>query len=105
MIVCQLAVKVVMEASLVDSIAVHISKSLIKEPVLAKEGVGCPHLSVSFCLLLRAASRLCSMAALVPTLQVMAAVHDVSPLLRYLLPPLVQSVFISSSGEACSMYV
>lgn len=45
------------------------------------------------------------MAALVPTLQVMAAVHDVSPLLRYLLPPLVQSVFISSSGEACSMYV
>uniref|UniRef100_A0A3P9C595 HEAT repeat-containing protein 1 n=1 Tax=Maylandia zebra TaxID=106582 RepID=A0A3P9C595_9CICH len=40
MIVCQLAVKVVMEASLVDSLAVHISKSLIKEPVLAKEGVG-----------------------------------------------------------------
>lgn len=103
MIVCQLAVKVVMEASLVDSIAVHISKSLIKEPVLAKEGVGC------LIVLLqnqkegavgpRAASRLCSMAALVPTLQVMAAVHDVSPLLRYLLPPLVQSVFISSSGE------
>lgn len=68
-------------------------------------GVTSSHLSVSFCLLLRAASRLCSMAALVPTLQVMAAVHDVSPLLRYLLPPLVQSVFISSSGEACSMYV
>lgn len=41
MIVCQLAVKVVMEASLVDSLAVHISKSLIKEPVLAKEGLGC----------------------------------------------------------------
>uniref|UniRef100_A0A8P4KGS8 HEAT repeat-containing protein 1 n=1 Tax=Dicentrarchus labrax TaxID=13489 RepID=A0A8P4KGS8_DICLA len=41
MIVCQLAVKVVMEASLVDTLAVHISKSLLKEPVLAKEGVGC----------------------------------------------------------------
>lgn len=41
MIVCQLAVNVVMVASLVDSLAVHISKSLIKEPVLAKEGVGC----------------------------------------------------------------
>ncbi|XP_039869962.1 HEAT repeat-containing protein 1 isoform X2 [Simochromis diagramma] len=103
MIVCQLAVNVVMEASLVDSLAVHISKSLIKEPVLAKEGVGC------LIVLLqnqkegavgpRAAGRLCSMAALVPTLQVMAAVHDVSPLLRYLLPHLVQSVFISSSGE------
>lgn len=41
MIVCQLAVKVVMEAGLVDTLAVHINKSLLKEPVLAKEGVGC----------------------------------------------------------------
>lgn len=41
MIVCQLAVKVVMEAELVDKLAVQISKSLLKEPVLAKEGVGC----------------------------------------------------------------
>lgn len=41
MIVGQLAVKVVMEPSLVDTLAVHISKSLLKEPVLAKEGLGC----------------------------------------------------------------
>lgn len=41
MIVGQLAVKVVMETSLVDTLAVHISKSLLKEPVLAKEGLGC----------------------------------------------------------------
>lgn len=41
MIVCQLAVKVVMEVELVDKVAVQISKSLLKEPVLAKEGVGC----------------------------------------------------------------
>lgn len=41
MIVGQLAVKVVMERSLVDTLAVHISKSLLKEPVLAKEGLGC----------------------------------------------------------------
>ncbi|XP_028287492.1 HEAT repeat-containing protein 1 isoform X2 [Parambassis ranga] len=104
MIVCQLAVKVVMEASLVDSLAVHISKSLVKEPVLAKEGLGC------LIVLLqnqkkgsagpRAVSRLCLMPTLVSTLQVMAAVHDVSPLLRYLLPHLVHSVFASSSGEA-----
>uniref|UniRef100_A0A3Q2PVN6 HEAT repeat-containing protein 1 n=1 Tax=Fundulus heteroclitus TaxID=8078 RepID=A0A3Q2PVN6_FUNHE len=40
MIVCQLAVKVVMEAGLVDSLAVHISKSLLREPVLAKEALG-----------------------------------------------------------------
>lgn len=41
MIVGQLAVKVVMEANLVDTLAVHISKSLLNEPMLAKEGVGC----------------------------------------------------------------
>uniref|UniRef100_A0A1A8RMW0 HEAT repeat-containing protein 1 n=2 Tax=Nothobranchius rachovii TaxID=451742 RepID=A0A1A8RMW0_9TELE len=103
MIVGQLAVKVVMEASLVNSLAVHISKSLVKEPVLAQEGVGC------LIVLLqnqkdgaagpRAAGHLCSMSALVSTLQVMAETHDVSPLLRYLLPHLVHSVFVSSSGE------
>lgn len=41
MIVCQLAVKVVMEAQLVDILALQISKSLCKEPVLPKEGLGC----------------------------------------------------------------
>lgn len=41
MIVCQLSVKVVMETSLVDSLAVHVCRSLLKEPVLAKEGLGC----------------------------------------------------------------
>ncbi|XP_034426314.1 HEAT repeat-containing protein 1 isoform X1 [Hippoglossus hippoglossus] len=104
MIVCQLAVKVVMEASLVDSLAVHISKSLVKEPVLAKEGLGC------LIVLLqnqkegaagpRAFTCLCSMPSLAPTLQVMAAVHDVSPLLCQLLPHLIHHVFSSSSGEA-----
>lgn len=39
------------------------------------------------------------MPALVPTLQVMAAAHDVSPLLRYLLPHLIRAVFTCSSGE------
>ncbi|XP_062234895.1 HEAT repeat-containing protein 1 isoform X2 [Platichthys flesus] len=101
MIVCQLAVKVVMEASLVDSLAVHISKSLVKEPVLAREGLGC------LIVLLqnqkegaagpRAFTRLCSMPSLASTLQVMAAVHDVSPLLRQLLPHLIHHMF--SSGE------
>eukprot|EP00064_Thunnus_orientalis_P022803 superscaffoldBa00008028_g23023 len=103
MIVCQLAVKVVMEASLVDTLAVHISKSLLKEPVLAKEGVGCLIVLLQnqkegaagsrFC------SRLCSMPPLVPTLQVMAATHDVSPLLRYLLPHLIHAALSSSSSS------
>ncbi|XP_073345886.1 HEAT repeat-containing protein 1 isoform X2 [Pagrus major] len=109
MIVCQLAVKVVMEASLVDTLAVHISKSLLKEPVLAKEGVGC------LIVLLqnqkegaagpRAFSCLSSMPALVSTLQVMAASHDVSPLLRYLLPHLIHAVFTCSSGETDELAV
>ncbi|XP_021180452.2 HEAT repeat-containing protein 1 isoform X1 [Fundulus heteroclitus] len=103
MIVCQLAVKVVMEAGLVDSLAVHISKSLLREPVLAKEALG------SLVVLLqhqkegsagpRAVGSLCSAPALVSTLWVMAAAHDVSPLLRYLLPHLVHAVFYSSSDE------
>uniref|UniRef100_A0A6Q2YKF7 HEAT repeat-containing protein 1 n=1 Tax=Esox lucius TaxID=8010 RepID=A0A6Q2YKF7_ESOLU len=41
MIVCQLAVKVVLEAQLVDTLALQISKSLCKEPLLPKEGLGC----------------------------------------------------------------
>lgn len=103
MIVCQLAVKVVMEGSLVDSLAVHISKSLIKEPVLPKEGLGC------MIVLLqnqkegtpgsRAFGRLTSMPTLVSTLQTMAMLHDVSPLLRHLLPYLIHSVFQEDSGE------
>lgn len=40
------------------------------------------------------------MPALVSTLQTMAATHDVTPLLRYLLPHLVLSIF--SSGETSS---
>lgn len=51
----------------------------------------------------RAVGSLISMATLVPTLQVMAAGHDVSPLLRYLLPHLVQRVFYSSSGKSGNM--
>ncbi|KAM3860028.1 HEAT repeat-containing protein 1 [Diretmus argenteus] len=97
MIVCQLAVKVVMEAGLVDTLALQLSKSLVRDPVLAPEGLGC------LIVLLqnqkenavgpRAFSQLCSMTSLAATLHNMAAVHDVSPLLRYLLPHLVHAAF------------
>ncbi|CAL8284634.1 unnamed protein product [Merluccius merluccius] len=96
MIVCQLAVKVVMEGSLVNTLGLQISKSLVKEPVLTKEGLG------SFIVLLqnqkegsvgpKAFGHLCCVGSLVETLQAMAEVHDISPLLRYLLPHLVHSV-------------
>ncbi|KAM6951021.1 HEAT repeat-containing protein 1 [Aplochiton taeniatus] len=107
MIVCQLAVKVVMEASLVDTLAREVSKSLVKEPVLPKEGLGC------LIVLLqnqkegvvgpKAFGRLCSMASLVPTLQAMAATHDVSPLLRYLMPHLVHSVVTTTTTTTNEM--
>ncbi|KAK0130715.1 HEAT repeat-containing protein 1 [Merluccius polli] len=103
MIVCQLAVKVVMEGSLVNILALHISKSLVKEPVLTKEGLG------SFIVLLqnqkedsvgpKAFAHLCCVSSLVETLQAMAAVHDISPLLRYLLPHLVHSVVTTRYGR------
>ena len=41
MIVCQLAVKVVMEAQLVSTLALQVSRSLVREPLLPSEGLGC----------------------------------------------------------------
>uniref|UniRef100_A0A6Q2WUA3 HEAT repeat-containing protein 1 n=1 Tax=Esox lucius TaxID=8010 RepID=A0A6Q2WUA3_ESOLU len=100
MIVCQLAVKVVLEAQLVDTLALQISKSLCKEPLLPKEGLGCLIVllqnqkegSVAF-------GHLCAVTSLVPVLQGMAALHDISPLLRYLLPLLIHTVMISNEME------
>uniref|UniRef100_A0A6Q2XAX1 HEAT repeat-containing protein 1 n=1 Tax=Esox lucius TaxID=8010 RepID=A0A6Q2XAX1_ESOLU len=99
MIVCQLAVKVVLEAQLVDTLALQISKSLCKEPLLPKEGLGC------LIVLLqnqkegsvgpKAFGHLCAVTSLVPVLQGMAALHDISPLLRYLLPLLIHTVMIN----------
>uniref|UniRef100_A0A8C8GVB2 HEAT repeat-containing protein 1 n=1 Tax=Oncorhynchus tshawytscha TaxID=74940 RepID=A0A8C8GVB2_ONCTS len=103
MIVCQLAVKVVMEAQLVDILALQISKSLCKEPVLPKEGLGC------LIILLqnqkegtvgpKSFGQLCAVTSLVPSLHAMAAVHDISPLLRYLLPHLVHAVVTTDEME------
>nr|XP_046212601.1 HEAT repeat-containing protein 1 isoform X1 [Oncorhynchus gorbuscha]XP_046212602.1 HEAT repeat-containing protein 1 isoform X1 [Oncorhynchus gorbuscha] len=103
MIVCQLAVKVVMEAQLVDILALQISKSLCKEPVLPKEGLGC------LIVLLqnqkegtvgpKSFGQLCAVTSLVPSLQAMAAVHDISPLLRYLLPHLVHAIVTTGTDE------
>ncbi|XP_061612470.1 HEAT repeat-containing protein 1 [Phyllopteryx taeniolatus] len=102
MIVCQMAVKAVMEASLVDTLAVRVGKSVLKEPVLAREGLGCLIVLLQsqkegaagsrFC------SHVCSTPELASTLQLMAAGHDVSPLLRYLLPHLVHAVFAGPEG-------
>jgi len=41
MVVCQLAVAVPLEAGLVDVLAAHVARSLLGDPVLAQEGLGC----------------------------------------------------------------
>uniref|UniRef100_A0A8C1WCD5 HEAT repeat-containing protein 1 n=1 Tax=Cyprinus carpio TaxID=7962 RepID=A0A8C1WCD5_CYPCA len=96
MIVCQMAVKVVMEAQLVDSLTVQLCKSLSRMPQLSREGLSC------IIVLLqnqkegivgpKAFGYLCAIPTLVSTLQSIATVHDISPLLRYLLPHLIHSV-------------
>ncbi|XP_053156079.1 HEAT repeat-containing protein 1 [Hemicordylus capensis] len=96
MIICQLAVKVKMEMSLTHSLTLQISKTLTKTPSLIKEGLGC------LIILLQNQKReglgkkpfthLCNIPDLVMTLQGISTVYDVSPVLHYILPHLVQSV-------------
>ncbi|TNN27265.1 HEAT repeat-containing protein 1 [Liparis tanakae] len=102
MVVCQLAVAVPMEAGLVDALAAHVARSLLGDPVLVQEGLGC------LVVLLqnqkegsagpRAAVSLGAVPALASGLRAVAAAHDVAPLLRYLLPHLVRAA-LSGSGE------
>uniref|UniRef100_A0A673MTJ6 HEAT repeat-containing protein 1 n=1 Tax=Sinocyclocheilus rhinocerous TaxID=307959 RepID=A0A673MTJ6_9TELE len=101
MIVCQMAVKVVMEAQLVDSLTVQLCKCLRRTPQLSREGLSC------IIILLqnqkegvvgpKAFGYLCAIPTLVSTLQSIATVHDISPLLRYLLPHLMHSVMQNES--------
>uniref|UniRef100_A0AAY4AU20 HEAT repeat-containing protein 1 n=1 Tax=Denticeps clupeoides TaxID=299321 RepID=A0AAY4AU20_9TELE len=95
MIVCQLAVKVVMEPHLVNTLAALVSRCLCKTPELSTEGLGC------LIVLLqnqkegsvgrKVYGHLCEVSNLVSTLHDIAAAHDVSALLRYFLPHLVRS--------------
>uniref|UniRef100_A0A8C4TAF2 HEAT repeat-containing protein 1 n=1 Tax=Erpetoichthys calabaricus TaxID=27687 RepID=A0A8C4TAF2_ERPCA len=100
MIICQLAIKVVMEGALVNNLVVQISKSLKKSPVLLKEGIGClivllqnqkaDRVDTKSCFLL------CSVPDLDSTLQSIAESYDSTSLLSYLLPNIIRSVI---SGE------
>ncbi|XP_033875164.3 HEAT repeat-containing protein 1 [Acipenser ruthenus] len=103
MIICQLAVKVVMEASLVNTLALQISKSLAKSPSILKEGLGCLIILLQNqkgdSLEKKPYTHLSPIPGLISTLQAIAAAHDISPLLRYLLPHLIHSV-ITDSDES-----
>uniref|UniRef100_A0AAY4AU42 HEAT repeat-containing protein 1 n=1 Tax=Denticeps clupeoides TaxID=299321 RepID=A0AAY4AU42_9TELE len=102
MIVCQLAVKVVMEPHLVNTLAALVSRCLCKTPELSTEGLGC------LIVLLqnqkegsvgrKVYGHLCEVSNLVSTLHDIAAAHDVSALLRYFLPHLVRST-VTQTGQ------
>lgn len=103
MIVCQMAVKVVMEAQLVDSLSVQLSRSLGRTPQLIREGLSC------IIILLQNQKKgvigqktygyLCAVPTLVSTLQSISTVHDISPLLSYLLPHLIHSVMTQNDEQ------
>ncbi|GAA6085032.1 HEAT repeat-containing protein 1 [Tachysurus ichikawai] len=100
MIVCQLAVKVVMQPELLDSLARQVSRSVISAPALTSEGLSC------LIILLQNQKEsvigqkkfeyLCQVPSLVPTLQCIAASYDISSLLHYFLPKLTNVVIMQN---------
>ncbi|KAJ0060565.1 hypothetical protein NL108_016020, partial [Boleophthalmus pectinirostris] len=101
MILCQLSVKVVMEKVLVQSLFSVLCRSL-KDQVLVREGLGAlivllqnqDHAEPTH----KSLSRLASVSDLVSCLESMCQTHDVSPLLRHLLPHLLNRTF--STGDS-----
>lgn len=115
MLLCQLSVKVVMETALVQALSSALCRSLSKshknpdqdsDPVLVRESLGAlivllqnqDHAKLTN----KALTRLGSVPELVSSLEAMARTHDVSPLLRHLLPHLLNCSFHSSDAEASS---
>uniref|UniRef100_A0A803T1G0 HEAT repeat-containing protein 1 n=1 Tax=Anolis carolinensis TaxID=28377 RepID=A0A803T1G0_ANOCA len=96
MIICQLAVKMTMENSLVHSLALQISKTLVKTPLLIKEGLSC------LIILLQSQKEeglgekpfkhLCKVPNLTTTLHEISTNYDISPILHYMFPHMVHSV-------------
>ncbi|KAB5555247.1 hypothetical protein PHYPO_G00031300 [Pangasianodon hypophthalmus] len=96
MIVCQLAVKVVMQPELLDSLARQVSRSVSRAPELTSEGLSCLIILLQnqkeSVIGQKTFEHLCQVPSLVPTLKCIAASYDISPLLHYLLPKLTNLV-------------
>lgn len=101
MIICQLAVKAVMEPSLVRALATQITKTLSKTPSLIRDGLGCLIVVLqsqgSEHLEKKPFTLLCKVPDLMSTLQGIETAYDTTALLRYLLPNLVCSLIQHSS--------
>ncbi|KAF3842778.1 hypothetical protein F7725_001627 [Dissostichus mawsoni] len=103
MLVCQLAVKQVLKQRLVEALSLSVCRSLIQDQQLLKEGLGC------LTVLMqsqgegpgnKALGVLVSVPLLVSSLQEMSVSHDVSPLLKHLLPHLLHQLLTCKPGES-----
>ncbi|XP_078085724.1 HEAT repeat-containing protein 1 isoform X2 [Mustelus asterias] len=103
MIICQLAVKVVMETSLINTLVQQISKTLVKDQTLIREGLSC------LIILLQHQKReniskktfnhLCNIPGLVTILQEIDTRYQVSSLLHYFLPTLIHCTITGEMAE------
>ncbi|KAF5893881.1 HEAT repeat-containing protein 1, partial [Clarias magur] len=104
MIVCQLAVKVVMQPELLDSLVRQVSRSMSRAPALTFEGLSCLIILLQnqkeSVIAEKTFEYLCQVPSLVPTLQCIAASYDISPLLHYFLPKLT-NMAIMHNDELC----
>uniref|UniRef100_A0A8C0R8Q6 HEAT repeat-containing protein 1 n=1 Tax=Canis lupus dingo TaxID=286419 RepID=A0A8C0R8Q6_CANLU len=103
MIICQISVKVTMEDTFVNSLASQIIKTLTKIPSLIKDGLGCLIVLMQRqkpeSLGKKPFSHLCNVPDLITILHGISEKHDISPLLRYMLPHLVVSIINHVTGE------
>ncbi|XP_015359837.1 HEAT repeat-containing protein 1 isoform X1 [Marmota marmota marmota] len=103
MIICQISVKVTMEDTVVNSLASQIIRTLTKVPSLVKDGLGCLIVLLQRqkpeSLGKKPFPHLCNVPDLTAILHGISETHDVSPLLRYMLPHLVVALTHHIAGE------
>ncbi|XP_004712243.1 HEAT repeat-containing protein 1 [Echinops telfairi] len=103
MIICQIAVKVTLEDTSVNSLAFQIIKTLTRIPSLVKDGLGCLIVLLQRQKPDRLGKKpfphLCNVPDLITILHGIAETYDISPLLRYMLPHLVASIIRHVRGE------
>ncbi|XP_069846711.1 HEAT repeat-containing protein 1 isoform X1 [Dipodomys merriami] len=104
MIICQISVKVMMEDTFVNSLALQLIRTLTSVPSLVRDGLGCLIILLQRqkpeSLGKKPFPHLCSVPNLIMMLQDISGTYDISSLLRYMLPHLVISVIHHVTGEA-----